>query len=471
MRISKLKTICVGCLAMFIAMFMLVGFAGRRVNKIVITGDAEVMEYIESLAYYYTKYVKQDVSIDVNAPGSSQAVKDVAEGIADYGMVARKLTSAEAGFKGKIVTTDVVLATEAFVLIVNKDFNTELISKMDVATASSLFWKEESSWRAFIKDKNSGSSGDDTKEVREERNKVYGEIKVTPVQRKKGDGLRDSFEDISNIKAQLVGNTEGKTLENYADRFGITKESDGEIVEYIKQNVGSVGYVRYTTYKANEDEVKMLPISNSSGTLIKELSAENFRSSTAEKDYPLKREFNYFYNKDNSNAEARMFFDWVTTGFTESEFKDYLDDGIVKNENGEINAGTVPFAIGSQDSIMPEYKTYRRKKVERLLTPSLEEKIVAFPYKNMLNEMNETLPLEITGDIDLPTEINGAKLTYISGNYEVLNPESQAGKGLVKQSDKSVIIELKVKMTLGSDKKELQVTREWTVTFKVLARI
>ena len=89
---TKLKVICLVCVAVFIALFALVGVMGRATNKIVITGDAEVMEYIETLAYYYTNYVNTDISIDVNAPGSSQAVKDVSEGIADYGIIARNLT-------------------------------------------------------------------------------------------------------------------------------------------------------------------------------------------------------------------------------------------------------------------------------------------------------------------------------------------------------------------------------------------
>ena len=88
---TKLKVICLVCVAVFIALFALVGVMGRATNKIVITGDAEVMEYIETLAYYYTNYVNTDISIDVNAPGSSQAVKDVSEGIADYGIIARNL--------------------------------------------------------------------------------------------------------------------------------------------------------------------------------------------------------------------------------------------------------------------------------------------------------------------------------------------------------------------------------------------
>jgi len=281
--------------------------------------------------------------------------------------------------------------------------------------------------------------------------------------------LKESFEDLSNIKAQLVGNGDGKTISNYADIVGVTKESDGEIVEYVKQNVGAVGYVRYSTYKANESEIKMLPISNSSGVLIKELSADNFRSGTAEKSYPLKREFNYFYNEDNNNEDAREFFDWITTGFSESEFEDYLNDGEVIDENGEINAGTVPFAIGSQDSIIPEYKTYRRKKVERLLTPKLEEAIAAFPYKKIYNEINEPLPIVITADINLPTEIGGAKLTYASNNYVVLDPESKPGKGIVTPAKEEVTVTLTVKMTFGNDKKgSLQVSREWAVTFKVL---
>ena len=67
---TKLKVICLVCVAVFIALFALVGVMGRATNKIVITGDAEVMEYIETLAYYYTNYVNTDISIDVNAPGS-----------------------------------------------------------------------------------------------------------------------------------------------------------------------------------------------------------------------------------------------------------------------------------------------------------------------------------------------------------------------------------------------------------------
>ena len=106
---TKLKVICLVCVAVFIALFALVGVMGRATNKIVITGDAEVMEYIETLAYYYTDYVNTDISIDVNAPGSSQAVKDVSEGIADYGIIARNLTTSEENLDG-IVSTDTVLA-------------------------------------------------------------------------------------------------------------------------------------------------------------------------------------------------------------------------------------------------------------------------------------------------------------------------------------------------------------------------
>jgi ABC-type phosphate transport system substrate-binding protein len=443
--------------------FAVVGLLGRNVSKIVISGDPEVMEYIETLAYYYTKYVKPGASIDVNAPGSSQAIKDVAEGIADYGMIARSLTSREAGYMGKIVTTDVTLASEAFVIIVNKEFPTDLISRMSVQTASSIFWRDEPDWREYIKDGGMEPAG-----LRTKRNEVFGGMKVYPVQRKKGDGLRESFEDIAGMKAQLAGNKDGKSLDNYSDKVGITKESDGEIVEYVKQTAGSAGYVRYTTYTANKDDVKMLPVENESGNLITELTAENIRGVSPEKTYPLKRRFNYFYNKDNDNPQAREFFDWVTTGYTDGEFADYMTDGEVTFANGELNAGTVPFALGLPDSIVPDYKTYRRKKVERLLTPRLEAVIAAFPYANAYDDTNEPVAIVVTGDIDLPTELDGARFEYFSSNYGAIDPEILPGKGKVTRGGKSETVALKIKAVVGrADKPALQVSREWTVLFEV----
>lgn len=461
---TKLKVICLVCVAVFIALFALVGVMGRATNKIVITGDAEVMEYIETLAYYYTNYVNTDISIDVNAPGSSQAVKDVSEGIADYGIIARNLTTSEENLDG-IVSTDTVLAEEAFVLIVNNDFPTDLVGQMSILTAGSIFYSDTPTWRDredsrnnFVQDDRNGIWPDDSDELRDQRNEVFGDMSVIPVHRIKGDGLRESFEEIGGFEAALVGNESGKNIDNYADMDtrGVIKESDGEIVEYVKQNLGAVGYVRYSTYNANRGEVKMLPITNSSDYTIRELTEQNFQSTSAEMSYPLVRGIKYFYNEKYVSEEAREFINWITTGFTNEEFEDYLDDGVVTYANGEVNAGTVPLQVGLIDSIVPDYRGYRRRRVETVLGPALDAAIAQFPYNNEFDAENQAIRIEVSDDLTLPSSLGDAVITYTSTDYNVLDPSEG---GVIHRPAQDQMLNLTVTFTVGVRKDgETQIT-------------
>lgn len=468
MHISKLKLGTLGFVGVFIALFVTIGVMGQYVNKIVITGDPEVISYVKTLSYYYTNYVNKDVSIDVNAPGSSQAIKDVKDGIADYGMIARTLTSLEASDEN-IVTTDITLANEAFVFVVNNDFNVDLIGEMKIDTCAHMFIEGNKTWREYVKDDLDGLEPDDSKELRKERDDVYKDIKLIPVQRRKGDGLRESFQEEASIEALLSGNEEGKTIENYSDKVGITKDSDGEIIQYVKQNLGAVGYVRYAAYKANIKQVKMLPITNAAGESIRNLSIENFKTDNPKKTYPLKRGFNYFYNKNNTNKLASDFFDWITTGYDTNQFLDYLDDGVVKDKDGKVDKGTIPFEIGSQDSIIPDYVTYRRQKVEKLLKPEISAAMEKFPFKNEYdNDMNE-VPIEIDSDIDLPSKIDNVSFNYLySSNYEVIDPDLEPNKGIVTPQQEDTLVELEVEVVAGNKTKEnLQYSTKIKLLFNV----
>lgn len=444
-RISKLKLTCLSIVLILIAFGITIGALGRNVKKVVLSGDPDVMTYVEKLSYYYSANVKKNVAIDVNAPGASQAVKDVNDGLADFGFVARKLSASEAS--NNIVVSNISLASEAYVVIVNSNFpltytnsanqTSYTISSLPKEYVAEMFYKKGDPkdnyrgdfnyWRAYIKDVSGDSSSGivvDSQETINKRNELFSNMEIKPVQRPYGDGLRESFDEFFSMEQLLTANKNPeKNIRNYSDKVGVTKDNDGEILNYIKNNDGSVGYVKYSTYKANKydpitnpDGVQLLPISSVSGNLIRELSADNFTSSSADNLWPLRRNFTYFYNKNLHSDIADDFISWVTTGFTNKEFEQYAFNGKITDFDDTFNTrkdGTIPFIIGSQESIIPDYETNRKIRVQGIMQPIIDKSKKDFPYHSSF-ENGQIKPKEVTPTsiLDLPLKDDNMLYTY-----------------------------------------------------------
>lgn len=444
-HISKLKTICCTVLVVLIGGAVAIGLVGRNVKKVVLSGDPEVMSYVEKLAYYYSANIKPGLSIDVNAPGASQAVKDVTDGLADYGFVARKLSSSEVS--ENIVVSGSPIATEAYVVVVNSNFplsyinsnNIEvpLISTMPREYIAEMFYKKGDQpdqyrgdfnyWRAYIRDV--GSTGSiskvDSEETIQKREELFGKMPILPVQRPRGDGLRESFEEYFNMEALINSDkgASGKNIQNYSDKVGVTKDNDGEILEYIKNNDGSVGYVRYSTYKANKYDpktnpkgVKLLPVSSVNGNLITSLDAENFSSQNPDKYWPLRRNFNYFFNSKQDSSDASDFIRWATTGFTVNEFNQYVADGkvtVFDDKSKRRTDGTIPYIIGAQDSIISDYEGSRKRIADEMLQKYIDKAKEEFPYHSG-NEGGKISYVEINDKevMNLPIIKDNVKYSY-----------------------------------------------------------
>ena len=124
--------------------------------------------------------------------------------------------------------------------------------------------------------------------------------------------------------------------------------------------------------------------------------------------------------------------------------------------NGDVNAGTVPLQVGLIDSIVPDYRGYRRRRVETVLGPALDAAIAEFPYNNEFDAENQAIRIEVSDDLTLPSSLGDAVITYTSTDYNVLDPSEG---GVIHRPAQDQMLNLTVTFTVGVRKDgETQVT-------------
>lgn len=171
-------------------------FVGCAETKEVITvsGSSSVTPILQKLAAEYEK--THNVRITINMTSSGAGISDTQNGLNDFGMSSRELTSEDLGIKGK------TLCKDGIVLIVNNNSSVTNVSKANV--------------KALFED---GTAIPDTSIT-------------AAIGRDASSGTRKAFDELLGIK------------NGYAEGVAALTET-GNVIETISGATNSIGYISY----------------------------------------------------------------------------------------------------------------------------------------------------------------------------------------------------------------------------------
>lgn len=179
------------------------GESGNKV-KISVSGSTSMEDVMGKLAEAYENE-NTDVSIEINAVGSSAGIKDTLNGVAEIGMSSRDLKDEEAsgGAEGTAIAYDgiAVILNPA-----NKVSNLTLAQLKDIYTGKITNWKEV--------------GGSDST--------------IVVVSREDGSGTRDAFQEIVGYKSS----------ELIAD--ATITDASGNLKTTVAQNKNAIGFVSFS---------------------------------------------------------------------------------------------------------------------------------------------------------------------------------------------------------------------------------
>ena len=179
------------------------GESGDKV-KVSVSGSTSMEDVMGKLAEAYENE-NTDVSIEINAVGSSAGIKDTLNGVAEIGMSSRDLKDEEAsgGAEGTAIAYDgiAVILNPA-----NKVSNLTLAQLKDIYTGKITNWKEV--------------GGSDST--------------IVVVSREDGSGTRDAFQEIVGYKSS----------ELIAD--ATITDASGNLKTTVAQNKNAIGFVSFS---------------------------------------------------------------------------------------------------------------------------------------------------------------------------------------------------------------------------------
>lgn len=225
---------------------------GSKKESITVSGSSSVTPIMEKLAAEYEK--THDIRIKINESDSSTGIKDVQNGLNDFGMSSRDLTEKDTGVKGY------TLCMDGIALIVNKSCDITDVSKADV------------------------------KALYENGTSIPNSSITAAIGREAGSGTRKAFDDLMKIEKYLSGTSDKVVSE-------IT--STGGVKTTIATATNSIGYISYGSL---DDTVKAVSLDGVACTV------ENIMNNT----YALQRPFVIVLKENGTlSAAAQGFYDYI----------------------------------------------------------------------------------------------------------------------------------------------------------------
>ena len=222
---------------------------GSSKNAISLTGSTSIQPLMGKLADAYMKEHK-DISIEIQANGSSEGISNAKEGKGDFGMSSKHVD--EEG------VTTVKIADDGIVVIVNK------ASELTNVTGAQLY--------------DLYTTGT-----------AIGSAKL-PVARDEGSGTKDAFED-------LVKSSSGEKLKDTETRYNGTEgfSSTGGVMTKVATTKAALGYISLGSLN---DTVKALTFEGVEATV------DNIKNGS----YTMSRPFELCYNTEKGLSEAAQAF-------------------------------------------------------------------------------------------------------------------------------------------------------------------
>lgn len=220
-----------------------------------VAGSTSVTPLMEQLAEAYAA-VKPNVKVNINGTGSSDGIRAAGAGTSEVGMSSRELTPAEKGSGLR----ELIIAIDGIAVIVN---NNNPLANVSVPQIRDIYSGRITDWSQV----SPGKSG-----------------KIAVVSREPGSGTRGAFEELIELKDQLV--------------LGATEfDGTGAIKAEISRNADAIGYISLGSVDAS----------------VKTVNIEGVAASTANVvngSYRISRPF-ILLTKREVHQETQQFLDWI----------------------------------------------------------------------------------------------------------------------------------------------------------------
>lgn len=254
-------------LAVLASAFLVPGFANPAREKaapasagaytIEAAGSTSVTPLMEQLAEEYAK-IRGNVKININGTGSSDGIRAAGAGTSELGMSSRELTPAEKGAGLR----ELIIAIDGIALIVNQG---NPLANLTIPQIRDIYSGRITDWSQI----SPGKSG-----------------KIAVVSREPGSGTRGAFEELIELKDQLV--------------LGATEfDGTGAIKAEISRNADAIGYISLGSVDPS----------------VKTVNIEGVEASTANVvngSYRISRPF-ILLTKTTVHQETQQFLDWILT--------------------------------------------------------------------------------------------------------------------------------------------------------------
>ncbi len=236
------------CIAAIGSSMAALGGCGSKKESITVSGSSSVTPIMEKLAAEYEK--THDIRIKINESDSSTGIKDVQNGLNDFGMASRDLTEKDTGVKGY------TLCMDGIALIVNKSCDITDVSKADV------------------------------KALYESGTAIPNTTITAAIGRDASSGTRTAFDELLKIE------------NGYATSVATLAET-GNVIEAIQGSTNSIGYISYGSLKSTVKAVSLDGVA---------CTVENIMNNT----YALQRPFVIVLKENGTlSAAAQGFYDYI----------------------------------------------------------------------------------------------------------------------------------------------------------------
>ena len=229
-----------------------------------VLGSTSVEPLAVSLGDAYK--AKTGISLEIQAPGSSQGIQAIIDGTTEIGTSSRELTPEEAATKD---LKQNVIAIDGIVLIVNPE-NTASVKGLTKQQATDIFSGKITNWKD-----------------------VGGlDKQIAVINREESSGTRTAIQELLGLEIKNADGTKTSLL----TKEGLTAGSQGEVKTTVATNTDAIGYVSLATV---DNTVAGLSIDGVQPTV------DNIKADK----YILKR--NFLMLTKNPSADVKAFIDFV----------------------------------------------------------------------------------------------------------------------------------------------------------------
>lgn len=221
-----------------------------------VSGSTSVGPLMEKLSEEYEK-LNGNVSIEINQVGSSAGIKDVINGVVEFGMSSRELKDEE-----KEEINETVIAYDGIALIIN---NNNPIENIKMEEIKGIYTGEITNWNQI-------NGGEDSE--------------IVVISREDGSGTRDAFQDIIGYSSE---NIRIDTL---------ISNGNGGIKKMVEGNENAIAFV---SFEYLDEDVKALKV-------------DGIKANTEEvinKNYKISREFLLVNKKENEDEDIKKIKDFI----------------------------------------------------------------------------------------------------------------------------------------------------------------